>query len=120
MVELRDGKLVPNAGVLPYDLNTPLFTDYAHKLRTVWMPKDRPRATTLAPESDPVAPSPCRCPTHSAGEGDAAQRRRIFIALADLELAKVRLVETCLLVRRKDVLVTLPYVWKRGADRSRP
>jgi hypothetical protein len=25
--------------VLPYDLNTPLFTDYAHKLRTVWMPK---------------------------------------------------------------------------------
>ena len=38
VVELRDGKLVPNAGVLPYDLATPLFTDYAQKLRTVWMP----------------------------------------------------------------------------------
>jgi hypothetical protein len=24
---------------VPYDLNTPLFTDYAHKLRTIWMPK---------------------------------------------------------------------------------
>ena len=28
-----------NAGVIPYDLNTPLFTDYALKLRTVWMPE---------------------------------------------------------------------------------
>ena len=24
--------------MLPYDLVTPLFSDYAHKLRTVWMP----------------------------------------------------------------------------------
>lgn len=30
--------LSPNDGVLPYDLNSPLFTDYAHKLRFVWMP----------------------------------------------------------------------------------
>lgn len=30
--------LTPNDGVLPYDLNTPLFTDYAHKQRFVWMP----------------------------------------------------------------------------------
>ena len=38
LFDLRDGELAPNAGVLPYELNTPLFTDYAHKLRTVWMP----------------------------------------------------------------------------------
>ena len=25
--------------VVSYDLNTPLFSDYAHKLRTVWMPE---------------------------------------------------------------------------------
>ena len=25
--------------VFPYDLNTPLFTDYALKLRTVWLPE---------------------------------------------------------------------------------
>ena len=31
--------LSPRADVLPYDLNTPLFTDYAHKSRFVWMPK---------------------------------------------------------------------------------
>ena len=29
----------PNERVLPYDLITPLFTDYAHKARFVWMPE---------------------------------------------------------------------------------
>jgi hypothetical protein len=35
-----------NDGVVPYELNTPLFTDYAHKLRTIWMPKGTRRSTT--------------------------------------------------------------------------
>lgn len=30
--------LKPNSRVLPYDLNTPLFSDYAYKARFVWMP----------------------------------------------------------------------------------
>src|SRR5690606_35653269 len=29
----------PNARVLPYDVITPLFADYAHKHRFVWMPQ---------------------------------------------------------------------------------
>ena len=34
-----DGKsLRLNNRVVPYDLNTPLFSDYALKLRTVWIP----------------------------------------------------------------------------------
>ena len=39
LLRMADGRLQPNAGVLPYELNTPLFTDYAHKLRTLWMPE---------------------------------------------------------------------------------
>lgn len=31
--------LQPNERVLPYELNSPLFTDYAHKSRFVWMPE---------------------------------------------------------------------------------
>ena len=31
--------LQPNDRVIPYDLNSPLFTDYAHKVRFVWMPE---------------------------------------------------------------------------------
>lgn len=30
----------PALGVLPYDLNSTLFTDYARKKRFIWMPKD--------------------------------------------------------------------------------
>lgn len=32
-------ELRPNEGVIPYDVNTPLFSNYAAKFRTVWMPK---------------------------------------------------------------------------------
>lgn len=39
LVEAHDGRLVANTDVVPYDLNTPLFSDYAHKFRTVWLPK---------------------------------------------------------------------------------
>lgn len=36
---LSDGQqLSLQAGALPYSLNTPLFSDYAHKFRTVWLP----------------------------------------------------------------------------------
>ncbi len=31
-------ELQPNEGVLPYDVITPLFSDYAHKKRFIWMP----------------------------------------------------------------------------------
>lgn len=31
--------LEPSDRVLPYDLNSPLFSDYAHKARFVWMPE---------------------------------------------------------------------------------
>lgn len=35
---LQAGALTPHQGVVPYDLNTPLFSDYASKYRFVWMP----------------------------------------------------------------------------------
>src|SRR5580700_1766512 len=38
VVSADGGFLTLNSGVVPYDLNTPLFSDYAHKLRTVWLP----------------------------------------------------------------------------------
>jgi uncharacterized repeat protein (TIGR03806 family) len=38
MVSIEDGQVVPKDGVVPYDLNTQLFSDYATKYRTVWLP----------------------------------------------------------------------------------
>ena len=37
-----------NPGVEPYALNTALFSDYAHKLRTIWMP---PRGCWAGPSA---------------------------------------------------------------------
>lgn len=120
VLRIEDGKLRLNQGVVPYDLNTPLFSDYAHKLRTVWMPEgtsatykaqqsfDFPVGTILsktfyyplpagqALDGKSVARTP---PSQSSLEGEA------------LDLAKVRLIETRLLVHRAEGWVALPYVW---------
>ena len=37
-VDIQNAQVTPSAGVTPYDLNTQLFSDYAVKYRTVWMP----------------------------------------------------------------------------------
>jgi len=39
MVSVAGGAVAPAPGVTPYDLNTPLFSDYAVKYRTIWVPK---------------------------------------------------------------------------------
>jgi uncharacterized repeat protein (TIGR03806 family) len=120
VVDVRDGKLTPNAGVLPYDLNTPLFTDYAHKLRTVWMPKGQAARYNADAEFEfPVGTILSKTfyyplPDKGRGEGDAVLRKDDTgpdLRGGGLELAKVRLIETRLLVRRKDGWIALPYVW---------
>jgi uncharacterized repeat protein (TIGR03806 family) len=107
-------RLELNEGVQPYDLNTPLFTDNAHKLRTIWMPGgvsahyaqtdpfDFPVGTVISktfyyPRSDGAL----RLTTDTGAD---LQGRT-------LDLTKVRLIETRLLVRRKDGWVAMPYVW---------
>ena len=42
--EIASGQVQALAGVTPYDLNTPLFSDYAVKYRTVWMPAGKSAA----------------------------------------------------------------------------
>ena len=32
---------IPDERILPYDVITPLFSDYAHKKRFIWMPEGR-------------------------------------------------------------------------------
>ena len=127
VLRIEDGKLRLNQGVVPYDLNTPLFSDYAHKLRTVWMPEgtsatyqpeqsfDFPVGTILSKtfyyplpagttwDGKSVARTP---PSHSLLEGEA------------LDLAKVRLIETRLLVHRAEGWVALPYVWNEAQTQA--
>ncbi|MCG8276710.1 SO2930 family diheme c-type cytochrome [Stenotrophomonas sp. NLF4-10] len=117
-----DGRLRLNAQVQPYDLDTALFTDYAHKLRTVWMPA----GTSARYQPDealdfPVGTIISKTFYYPRGEGDTVLRSDDAGPEADggLTLGKVRLVETRLLVRREAGWIALPYVWNAEQNEAR-
>jgi uncharacterized repeat protein (TIGR03806 family) len=117
---ISDGRTLSlNARVLPYDLNTPLFSDYAHKLRTVWMPPgvsakydaeaafEFPVGTVITktfyfPRVEAVSDA------QRVARTDPAQSS---LTGETLDLRRVRLVETRLLIRREAGWIALPYVW---------
>ncbi|OOG54182.1 hypothetical protein B0E47_11575 [Rhodanobacter sp. B05] len=118
VVEVHEGKLELNQGVVPYDLNTPLFTDYAHKLRTIWMPKGSSAkyepVDTLDFPVGTVISKTFYYPRAADGKfGDVVRNddySRDF-AGQGLDLAHVHLIETRILVHRKDGWAAIPYVW---------
>lgn len=126
VVEVRDGKLQLNQGVTPYDLNTPLFTDYAHKLRTIWMPKGVSAKYSATDSFDfPVGTVISktfyypRASTVQAGNANFADVARNEDYSQDragegLDMGKVRLIETRILVRREDGWALIPYVWNEA------
>ena len=120
VLAVDSGRLAPNKGVVPYELNTPLFSDYAHKLRTVWMPPGMPARYSPTDIFDmPVGTVISKTFYYPKVDGQAAgsqQVRQTYDATKDfagegLDLAHVRLIETRLFVRRADGWSALPYVW---------
>jgi uncharacterized repeat protein (TIGR03806 family) len=89
--------LHPNQGVIPYDLNTPLFSDYADKFRFVWMPP----GTSAAYRPDDVFDFPV---------GTVLSKTFAFRTESN---GRDRLIETRLLVHAQSGWVGLPYVWNR-------
>lgn len=120
VLKIHDGRLTLNQGVVPYDLNTPLFSDYAHKLRAVWMPKDTaarydaqaafdfPVGTIISKTFYYPLPAGVKWDGKSVARTDPAQDS---FYQGSLDLSKVRLVETRLLVRRAAGWEAIPYVW---------
>jgi len=88
--------LKPNKGVVPYDLNTPLFSDYASKYRFVWMPE----GSSATYNDEDVFEFP---------EGTVISKS--FAFPDEKNPGKEKLIETRLLVRGKDRWFALPYVW---------
>jgi uncharacterized repeat protein (TIGR03806 family) len=97
-----NGTLQPNQGVLPYDLNTPLFSDYAAKHRFVWMPPGTPAQY----RDDGVFDFPV-----------GAILAKTFAFPADG--GKEKLIETRLLVHAKSGWIGLPYVWNESQTEAR-
>lgn len=116
LMAVHDGRLNLNSGVVPYDLNTPLFTDYAQKLRTIWMPQGV--SATYDAENTfnfPVGTIISKTFYYPRETGGGKAVLATYDSSRNggdrLALANVRLMETRLLVRRADGWIALPYVW---------
>lgn len=91
--------LVPKAGVLPYELITPLFSDYSHKQRFVWMPE----GTSANYSTEHVLDFPL----------GAVLIKNFFYYTDERDPAKgKRLLETRLLVNRGAEWSAYGYTWK--------
>jgi uncharacterized repeat protein (TIGR03806 family) len=97
--------LKPNSGVIPYDLNTPLFSDYSDKFRFVWMP---PGTSARYVDDDPFE--------FPVGTVLAKTFAFPIGARSGDGLPAEKLIETRLLVRAKSGWVALPYIWNDEQD----
>src|SRR5690606_3107136 len=88
----------PNAGLVPYALNTPLFSDYAEKFRYVFVPP----GTKVGYRAEGALDFPI-----------GAVLVKTFAYPADFRRPddQVRFVETRLLIHRKAGWVAFAYVW---------
>lgn len=107
--------------VVVYDLNTPLFTDYALKLRTIWMPDGRQAQYREGDTLDfPVGTVITKTFFYArAGDDGAVARGNGHAPVTPdgrLDLADVQLIETRILVHRADGWEAVPYRW--NADQS--
>jgi uncharacterized repeat protein (TIGR03806 family) len=121
------GWLELNDGVVPYELNTPLFSDYAMKLRTVWLPEGSNATYRERGEFDfPIGTVITKTFYYEKATGWAAKSPRVLArdrraSLNDdgrLALEDHVLIETRLLVRYEDGWQALPYVWNTEQDEA--
>ncbi|MCZ2394067.1 MAG: hypothetical protein LC105_09440 [Chitinophagales bacterium] len=87
--------LKPVKGVIPYDINNPLFSDYAEKARFIWMPEGK----TASPNEDGSIQYP---------EGTILVKNFFFT-----HENKRQIVETRLLIKFKSKWEVYPYVWNK-------
>lgn len=121
LLQRVDGHLQPALGVMPYDLNTPLFSDHAHKLRTVWLPPGTSARYAQGAFDYPVGTVLTKTfyyPRDAQGS--------LLLDQADmrdpqhgLSLAHVQLIETRVLLRQEAGWVALPYVWDAAQKEAR-
>ncbi len=96
--------LQPNDRVIPYDLNTPLFSDYASKYRFVWMPA----GTSATYNENGVFAFPV-----------GTILAKTFAFPDQNHPGKERLIETRLLVHTSSGWIGLPYIWNEEQTEAR-
>ena len=115
MVTVHGDRLVLGQDTVPYDLNTPLFTDAAHKLRVLWIPPGKSAQYRTGAALDfPVGTVIAKTFYYPTASGGTLLRNSDYsndFAGEGLDLRHVHLVETRILVHRKNGWAALPYIW---------
>lgn len=118
LLRTRNGVLTLSPAAVPYDLATPLFSDYALKLRTVTVPPGASARYDAGEAFDfPVGTIVSKTFYYeTTADGAVKADGRATARNGALPLAGLRLLETRLLVRRKEGWAAFPYVW--NADQT--
>ncbi|WP_300531206.1 SO2930 family diheme c-type cytochrome [Maricaulis sp.] len=116
-LEIRNGQLRPASGVVAYELTSPLFTDYAHKLRTIWMPEGsqatyREGEVLDFPVGTVITKTFYYPRSSEAGVLASAYTGEAPAKVSALDLDTVELIETRILVRRENGWDAIPYRWE--------
>ena len=127
-VVLSDGHYFElNDGVLPYDLNTPLFTDYALKMRTAWLPSGAAANYSAGDEFEfPVGSIISKTFHYAKADGWSAVDHKVLRSNQEarlddngqISLDDYVLIETRLLVRYAEGWRAFPYVWNAAQDEA--
>ena len=121
LFDLRDGELIPRDAMV-YDLKTPLFSDYALKLRTIRVPQGMAIKAANDELIFPLGTVISKTFYYPRGAPRASESRSLVQKAEEtqqagsLNMARVRLLETRLLIKTLAGWQALPYVW--NADQS--
>ena len=110
LFHLNTASLEPTSANMVFAPNNPLFSDYAHKLRTMWIPNSETahlRGEELIYPVGTILSKTFYYPTNPDGSFVREEDKK----LSSLNLATSRVVETRLLVKREQGWEALPYVW---------
>lgn len=113
VVTLNGDQLRLGRGVVPYEVATPLFSDYALKLRTIYLPDGTAMRYRAAQSFDfPTGSIISKTFFYPHDDGHALAVSGWSGDVTALNTDDYRLVETRLLVKEDNGWSALPYVWE--------
>ena len=113
LFDLDEQRLAPLPALAVVRPANPLFTDYAHKLRTLWIPEGR-QASLIEGEIDYPVGSILSKTFYYPTDAQGRVIKTADSGATEISLAESRLIETRLLVRQTDGWKALPYVWNEA------
>ena len=115
LLKTSNGVLTLNDRAVPYDLATPLFSDYALKLRTLTLPAGKSAAYDAENVFDFPVGTIISKTFYYPLDGTAVTYGPVpTVRDGSMPLAGLRLIETRLLVRRAAGWTAIPYIWNEA------